>query len=119
MDFVDAIKSHAGWKSRLLNFAKGSTLDRLNPDVAAKDDRCPLGQWLHNEGKAELAGQRYYDELIMVHAAFHLEAAAIARLIESGQTAQARRALEDAQSPFNQASSKVVALMTRLRESFN
>jgi len=116
MDFADAIKSHASWKNRLVNFARGSMLDRIQPEIAAKDDRCPIGQWLHNEGKAELAGQRYYDELLMVHAAFHLEAAAIARLLQDGQTAQAKHVLEDAQSPFNQASSKVVALLTRLKD---
>ncbi len=119
MDFADAIKSHASWKSRLLSFAQGSTLDRVSPELAAKDDRCPIGQWLHNEGKSALVGQRYYDELVMVHAAFHLEAAAIARLIQGGQTALARKALDDERSPFNQASKKIEALLASLRESLN
>ncbi len=119
MDIADAISSHEDWRDRLLSYAKGNMLYRVDPDVAAKDGDCALGQWLRGEGKAEYAGVPRFDELVIVHAAFHLEAAALVRMIAGGQAKQARTLIADLRSPFNQASSKVVNLLTALQDATN
>ena len=50
MNVDEAIAVHVEWKEKLtqyLNQPDGS-LDAL---AIAADDRCPLGQWLHGEGR--------------------------------------------------------------------
>jgi hypothetical protein len=74
-----------------------------------------LGRWLHGEGREVLGAHPHFDDLVTEHAVFHREAAALVRAIDAGEARSAMRQLEDAQSHFNQASSKVVSLLMALK----
>ena len=69
-DFDDAVSSHKAWNWRLSDYLSGRG-ERIDPDVACRDDLCELGKWIHGDG-ANVAGNDVdYVRLKQAHADFH------------------------------------------------
>lgn len=112
MKLDDAIAAHVGWKLRLRQFADGQG-EKLESAIVRLDDRCPLGQWLHGEGKT-LAAHAEFKTVVASHAAFHRCAADVVRAVEGGSRAKAETLLAPA-GAFDKASQETVSALVRLK----
>jgi methyl-accepting chemotaxis protein len=83
-------------------------------DSICRDDRCPLGQWLHGPGGAQWGSRPTFVALLERHAAFHVAAGDVARRINAGSYADAERLIGSG-SPFASTSTEVATLLTRAK----
>jgi len=111
-DFDQAIEAHRQWKVKLRKAIAGH--DTLDSDAICRDDRCPLGQWIHGPGGAQWGTRPTFVELLNKHAEFHHTAGAVARQINAGQFTQAE-GLINAGSTFSKVSSEVTTLLARAK----
>lgn len=111
-DFSSAIEAHRQWKVRLRSAI--AEHGQLDAQTLCRDDRCPLGQWLHGPGGARWGQRPLFVELVERHATFHRTAADVAQTINRGQYDEARR-LIGAGSAFTQVSTEVASLLTRAK----
>ncbi|MBI4294484.1 MAG: CZB domain-containing protein [Betaproteobacteria bacterium] len=111
MDWKQAIAQHMQWKDEFC--AAFSRQEPLDADTIAQDNCCELGKWLHGEAKAKLQRFVSYSECISEHAAFHAEAAKVARAINSKQYAEAE-AMLCAGARYATASASVAAAIVHL-----
>jgi methyl-accepting chemotaxis protein len=111
-DFSSAIEAHRKWKVRLR--AAIAEHGKLDVQTLCRDDRCPLGQWLHGPGGARWGQRPLFVELVERHAAFHRTAAEVAQTINREQFDEAER-LIGAGSAFTQVSTEVASLLTRAK----
>ena len=110
MDFDGAVKAHSAWKQKLANYiakADGS----LDANVAGRDDQCPLGQWLHGEGRQHASP--VYDDLLEAHAEFHRCAGDMVRRIDAGQSVTERDLNEE--SEFGRRSLGCITLIVAMK----
>ena len=113
MDWKQAIAQHAKWKEEFCSaFAKQHAMDA---DTIAQDNCCEVGKWLHGEAKSRLGRLASYSECITEHAAFHVEAAKVARAINSKRYAEAE-AMLCAGAPYATASASVAAAIVHLKQ---
>jgi len=111
-DFDTAIEAHRQWKVRLRKaIAEHAQLDA---DTICRDDRCPLGQWLHGAGGRRWGAQPGFVALLEKHAEFHAAAGAVARQINAGAFADAERLIGSG-STFARVSNEVATLLTRAK----
>ena len=108
----DAIAAHMQWKARLRNAALAG--EALDAEKVGCDDACPLGQWLHGEGRARWGRRPRFTELVERHAAFHRAAAAVARVSNAGRREEALAMLEGG-TPFAQATQATVMAIRALQ----
>ena len=114
-DFDKAVDAHRQWKVKLRKaIADRETLDA---DTICRDDRCPLGQWLHGAGRQKWGSKPRFVELMAKHAAFHKTAGAVARTINAGQYDKAT-ALIDSGSDFASASTEVATVLAAVKREF-
>ncbi|MFT3820000.1 MAG: methyl-accepting chemotaxis protein [Rubrivivax sp.] len=111
-DFHQAIEAHRSWKVRLRQAIDQH--QQLDADTLCRDDRCPLGQWLHGAGGQHYGGRPSFVALLEKHADFHREAGAVARRINGGQYEDAERLIGSG-SRFAQVSTEVATLLTRAK----
>jgi aerotaxis receptor len=91
-DLDQAVAAHLQWKTRLRNaIDRGETLDA---DTICRDDRCPLGQWLHGQGRQRWGHAPEFTTLLERHADFHRTVGAVARQVNAGEKHAAGRALQ-------------------------
>lgn len=112
MDLNSAVATHAKWKI-LLRSAIYKQED-LNADSIAQDDLCELGKWLHDDAKTRFGHLPSYADCVTAHAAFHAEAARVAREINAKRFSVAERML-DQEMGYALASSSVTAAIIRLK----
>ena len=114
-DFDQAIDAHRQWKVRLRQaIAERTTLDA---EVICRDDRCPLGKWLHGAGGHRWGTQPGFVSLLQKHAEFHNVAGSVARQINAGAMDDAERMIGSG-SRFAQVSTEVCTLLTRAKRGF-
>jgi methyl-accepting chemotaxis protein len=111
-DFNKAIEAHRAWKVKLRQAIDQQ--QQLDADTLCRDDRCPLGQWLHGSGGQRYGGRPSFVALLEKHADFHREAGAVARRINGGQYEDAERLIGSG-SRFAQVSTEVATLLTRAK----
>lgn len=87
---------------------------RLDAEAICRDDRCPLGQWIHGAGGRRWSGQPGFVALLEKHAEFHAAAGAAARKINAGAYDDAERLIGSG-SVFARVSAEVSTLLTRAR----
>jgi methyl-accepting chemotaxis protein len=109
-DFGKAIEAHRAWKVRLRKAIADQ--ERLDAETLCRDDRCPLGQWLHGEGGRRWGSRPSFVDLLRKHAEFHQEAGGVAKRINDGRYEDAERLIGSG-SRFAQVSTEVTALLTR------
>lgn len=113
-NFDQAIDAHRAWKVKLRQaIASKATLDA---DTICRDDRCPLGQWLHGAGGRRWGTQPIFTQLLDKHAQFHQTAGSVARTINAGQYSEAE-SLISAGSNFSDVSLEVTTLLTQAKRS--
>ena len=104
-DFKAAIAKHLEWKTTLRNAALRS--EQLDATKIARDDCCPLGQWLHGDGERHWHHRPQFTELLQRHAGFHRAAGQVAQAVNQGQVDQAQRLMHNG-SAFADATQGVV-----------
>lgn len=77
LDMRHAIEAHMAWKERLEAQIRGDAGETLQVALVAADHNCPLGKWIHGEGKDDFGSLPEYAELRKKHAEFHLCAGSI------------------------------------------
>ena len=113
-DFDQAIEAHRKWKVRLRQAIANH--EQLDADTICRDDRCPLGQWLHGDGGKRWGTRPLFTQLLQKHAAFHQSAGSVARKINAGQYTDAGQ-LIGAGSEFAQVSLEVTTLLASAKRS--
>ncbi len=111
-DFDQAIDAHRQWKIRLRKAIAEKT--HLDAETICRDDRCPLGQWLHGDGGRRWGARPSFVALLDTHAEFHGVAGNVARRINAGALDEAERLIGSG-SQFAQVSTKVATLLTRAK----
>jgi methyl-accepting chemotaxis protein len=113
LDFEAMIKGHRGWKQRLMNDLnqRGEAID---PATACVDNACPLGKWIHGEGKARFGMLPELESLRGHHARFHASAGTIAQYIRNGRAAEAEALLT---SEFVERTTETVAAIRSLKRA--
>jgi methyl-accepting chemotaxis protein len=113
IDFTQAIEAHAKWKTKLAAYIAHP--DRsLNAETTSKDTACPLGRWMHGEGRQH-AGLIEFKRAFEDHARFHAAAGAIIRKADSGQRLTDDLAL-GGRSEYAAASQAVVTALLQLKK---
>ncbi len=111
-DFDAAIQAHRQWKVKLRKAIADH--DKLDADSICRDDRCPLGQWVHGPGGAAWGNRPLFTELVTRHAEFHQNAGQVARQINAGRYADAERLIGSG-SRFADISTEVTTLLTKAK----
>jgi methyl-accepting chemotaxis protein len=116
MDLNQAITRHAEWKIKFrAAIAKQETMDA---ETISKDNCCELGKWLNGEGKAILGKLSTYSECLGKHAAFHVAAGKVAKMINSKKYAEAE-AMLGSSTEYSAASSAVGVAINKLKKEAN
>jgi methyl-accepting chemotaxis protein len=84
-----AIAAHGQWKLKFREFMAGK-ID-LDPATVQQNNRCEFGKWLETEGIKELG--QHFPELNDLHGSFHKTAAAVVRVMKSGDRRTAEQSL--------------------------
>ncbi|MBP6902866.1 MAG: cache domain-containing protein [Burkholderiaceae bacterium] len=111
-DFDSAIQAHRDWKVKLRK-AIGEQ-GQVDAEALCRDDRCPLGRWLHGPGGRRWGGRPVFQALVDKHAQFHQRAGEVAQRINAADYERARSLL-GAESAFSAASTEVVTLLTQAK----
>lgn len=113
MDLNQAIEKHAEWKVKFRNAI--TKKESMDADTISKDNCCELGKWLHGDAKARYGALHSYAECVSKHAAFHVEAGKIARIINAKQYEQAEQMLNGGNG-YAHASSAVGVAINHLKK---
>ena len=106
-----AISAHAAWSARLRAAIGSKHLDIPVTTVRA-DNQCQFGKWLYSDEFSTVETQTgSYTRAKQLHAQFHQEAATVAQLALSGESAAAERAMEPA-SQYAKVSTELTAELT-------
>jgi methyl-accepting chemotaxis protein len=111
-DFDAAIQAHRQWKVKLRKAIADH--DKLDADSICRDDRCPLGQWVHGPGGVAWGHRPLFSDLVEKHAEFHQTAGAVARQINAGRYGDAERLIGSG-SRFSDISTEVTTLLTKAK----
>lgn len=112
MDFDAAILAHSSWKMKLSGYLRKPD-GSLNAGEVRADNRCALGQWLHNDGRRH-SSMPEYRCLVAEHARFHRCAAHIVECANMGEQTQEATAL-GSNSEYADASTKVVSAIMAMK----
>ncbi|MHB1615682.1 MAG: CZB domain-containing protein [Metallibacterium sp.] len=102
--FRVAINARIPWKGRSREVIDGTSRERPDPAVVARDDQCPLGKWLHREGRQQFQRHSLFVELVDHHAEFHVHAASVPDQVRHGRMREALQVL--ARGPHAPASGR-------------
>ena len=114
-DFDKAIEAHRHWKVKLRQAIANH--EKLDADTICRDDRCPLGQWIHGAGGQRWGQRPLFSQLLHKHAEFHQTAGGVARKINAGQYADAEQLIGSG-SHFANISTEVTTLLTSAKRTF-
>ncbi|WP_148090412.1 methyl-accepting chemotaxis protein [Paucibacter sp. KBW04] len=115
IDVDSAVEAHRQWKVKLRKAIERN--EKLDVETIACDDRCALGQWMHGKGRQRFGGKPDFVSLLEQHRQFHLAAGEVARRINQGQMAEAKRML-DSGTPFSAATNQVALALLQLKRGF-
>ena len=87
MNLESAIAAHGEWKAKLRRAILEQ--EQLDADTISSDKQCPLGQWLHGDGKAQYGMMAGYFKCVTKHAEFHQCAGSVARTINAHKYTEA------------------------------
>jgi predicted esterase len=113
VNWDDAVKTHTAWKMKLLTYIRDPS-KKLDPAAVGVDNRCPLGMWLHGEGKQKLAAMPEFETLIAEHARFHQAVGSVVEQVNAGETVPDQTVL-GWESEFAASSRSVVTTITKLK----
>jgi Chemoreceptor zinc-binding domain len=109
MNLEESVKKHTEWKLKFRAAIAGQ--EQMDVGTIGRDNACPLGQWLHGDGKATCGSRPEFQRAFDAHRKFHVEAGKVASLINAKKYGEAER-LIDSDTDYATASQVVgVALM--------
>lgn len=111
IDLFEAMKAHANWKKRLMDYLEGNSTEDLHPHNICVDNKCVLGMWIHGHGKARFGEYPLFQQLVEEHAKFHYHASKVVEAHQSGDAALAHKILNDS---FIEQSRKTVNCLAKL-----
>jgi len=114
IDLDNAIAAHTDWRSKLRTVASRHEHEQLDTDTVGRDDCCELGKWLHGPGGAQYGSRATFVQLIAEHKHFHQEAAKVAKVASTGDSAQVEKMM-DSGSAFSKATNEVSRLIVQLK----
>ena len=114
-NFDQAIEAHRQWKVRLRSAI--AKQEQLDADTICRDDKCPLGRWLHGSGSQRWSAKPLFTSLLAKHADFHQSAGSVARKINAGQYADAEKLIGSG-SHFSDISLEVTTLLSSAKRQF-
>ena len=100
---LHAINRHLAWRSRL---SKALVSGEIDLHEAGDENGCGLGRWLADNQKT-LSRLAEYNQILLLHKAFHKEARKVAQLIQRGEKNKARGILEG-KSRYNALTEELV-----------
>ncbi len=112
MNFEEAIKTHADWKTKLSHYLQHPDHSLKAVDVSV-DTKCALGQWIYGEGSKHAALPEY-SKLKSEHQRFHKAAAGVITKADAGVDESQEVAL-GGKSDFSSASSAVVSAIMAMK----
>lgn len=112
LNFKTAIDAHMKWKLRLDNYIKGTSTEQLKVEVVCRDDQCPLGKWIHDQGGEKFGYSETFFDMKAHHAHFHRCAGGVLSAAQSGDTATALKLLNG--GDYVKASERVKMLLARM-----
>jgi methyl-accepting chemotaxis protein len=113
MDLNEAIRKHAEWKLKFRKAIAGQ--ESMDAETISKENCCELGKWLHGEAKTKHSKFSSYNECVATHAAFHIEAGKVAKVINAKKYAEAE-AMIGSDTSYQKASSAVGLAIMRLKK---
>ncbi len=114
MNLDEAIKAHAAWKMKLSVYLRHPD-HSIDPAEVGRDDRCPLGQWLHGEGERQLSSLPEYKALVTEHARFHRAVGHAVEQANAGKSLGEEHVL-GSDSEFAAASRNIVVAVVQLKQ---
>ncbi|MCW9023496.1 MAG: CZB domain-containing protein [Gammaproteobacteria bacterium] len=93
LDFLAAIEAHVRWKIRLESYIAGTCDEELEAETACKDDECLLGKWIYGAGGEKYNELDKFQYIKETHTNFHRCAGDVIRMVDNGQTDEARELL--------------------------
>jgi methyl-accepting chemotaxis protein len=112
MNFDDAIKAHADWKTKLRQYLQHPDHSLKSAEVGV-DSKCALGQWIYGEGK-KYSSLPEFSKLKSEHQRFHKAAGAVITKADSGVN-QAEEVALGSKSEYSAASSSVVSAIMAMK----
>jgi methyl-accepting chemotaxis protein len=109
--FGDGINAHIKWKTRLVDYIKGSSQEELEVAKVSCDDKCDLGKWLYGPAKS-YAQMPEYGELKHSHAEFHRSVGVIVQCVHDKHLDEATKLLG---GEFFQLSNKTIRSIKALQ----
>jgi len=85
LDMKAVLDAHTAWTKRLEDVLSGKSEEHLELATVASDCECTLGKWIHGPAKRTMSDSPDYEELLQVHADFHLNAAEVLKDFLHGQ----------------------------------
>ena len=115
MNLADAVLKDQELKAKFL--AAIAAKGQLDAAVIGKSDRCVLGNWLHGDGERKYPFLKSFKPCVAAHAAFHAEAAKVARQINGGEYADAEAMLADNSAYAKALSTMALATLALKKEA--
>ena len=106
---LHAINRHLAWRNRL---SKALASGEIDLHEAGDENGCALGRWLADNQKT-LSRLAEYNQILLLHKAFHKEARKVAQLIQRGEKNKARGILEG-KSRYNALTDELVQQLKKL-----
>ncbi len=113
IDFMNQLTEHIVWNIRLRCFLDGG--ECISEEQAVSCERCPLGQWLYEEGLSKYSHISAIKELEGVHCQMHKQVKQIIIAKNSGKISEAEAGLVI----LHKISDKVIELLTELDRDFH
>ena len=109
MNLEESVQKHAEWKLKFRSAI--STEQQMDAESIAKDNCCPLGQWLHGDGKSVCGSKPEYQRAVEAHRKFHVEAGKVASLINARRYEEAGKMIGSETAYANASQTVGTALM--------
>ena len=86
LNFKTAVDAHMKWKVRLESYISGTSTEQLKVEVVSRDDQCPLGKWIYDQGGEKFGYSETFFDMKVHHAMFHRCAGKVLTAAQSGDS---------------------------------
>jgi len=116
LNMKEVMDAHVAWTKRLEDVLSGVSHEQLDLATVASDCECSLGQWLYGPAKKLVGHTSEYDELLKVHADFHLNAAEVLKNFLQGKQQSAESNLRKLRSQSSMVQLSLVRLFSIVQQ---
>jgi hypothetical protein len=112
LNFKTAVDAHMKWKVRLESYINGTSTEQLNVGTVSRDDQCPLGKWIYDQGGEKFGFTETFFDVKAHHANFHRCAGSVLAAAQAGDKEQATALLRG--GDYVRSSERVKMLLARM-----